>query len=330
MRKEAWRCRSWDEVKKRAACIDILSPFASAPAGPDDNAVAEVANNSSARSAGRRGKEVARPCTIPRTLELYCGRAGYSSHQKKMGNSAFFLDWNKEYVQRSFAPMPDYDEGGQVLTLNGLDERSFIHLDFLDFAMVVITKEIDVGNLHAIHDGLDCTTFTDMAVSNSERIAANAFFGTSPEAFATNLRCDAPAMPGRARPTVPLSLTTDDGYSLSRLPVCTTTANHAHTTSHHRYHYLMAFHLFLHQQGQTDLCVRTGENPKATRQFHPLTTGLMEQPKAQGGLGMVKVTLSYCQTTSSPFQAFQKDTNLWADYAGILELFVDTEGACIP
>ena len=29
-------------------------------------------------------------------------------------------------MQRSFAPMPDYDEGGQVLTLNGLDERSFI------------------------------------------------------------------------------------------------------------------------------------------------------------------------------------------------------------
>ena len=45
-----------------------------------------------------------------------------------------------------------------------------------------------IGNLNAIHDGLDCTTFTDMAVSKSERTAANAFFGVSPEAFATNLR----------------------------------------------------------------------------------------------------------------------------------------------
>ena len=88
----------------------------------------------------------------------------------------------------------------------------------------------------------------------------------------------------------------------------------------------MAFHLFLHQQGQTDLCIRTAENPKATRQFHPLTMNIMERPKVQGGLGMVKATLSYCQTTTSPYQAFQKDTNLWADYAGILELFVDSTG----
>ena len=57
----------------------------------------------------------------------------------------------------------------------------------------------------AIHDGLDCTTFTDMAISNSERTTSNAFFGTSPQAFATNLR----------------------------------------------YHYLMAFHLFL-QSARTD------------------------------------------------------------------------------
>ena len=54
--------------------------------------------------------------------------------------------------------------------------------------MAVIKHDINVGNLHAIHDGLDCTTFTDMAISNSERTTANAFFGTSPQAFATNLR----------------------------------------------------------------------------------------------------------------------------------------------
>jgi hypothetical protein len=77
----------------------------------------------------------------------------------------------------------------KVLTLNGLQESNFIHLDFLDFAMAVIKEEINVGDLHSIHDGLDCTTFTDMAISNSERTVANAFFGTSPQAFATNLRC---------------------------------------------------------------------------------------------------------------------------------------------
>ena len=96
-----------------------------------------------------------------------------------------------------------------------------------------------------------------------------------------------------------------------------------------RYHYLMAFHLFLHKRGQTDHCVRTAENPRATRQFHPLTMNVMEKSKSEGGLGMVKVSLSYCQITTSPCQAFQKDTNLWADYPGILELFVDANGdAC--
>lgn len=75
-----------------------------------------------------------------------------------------------------------------MFALNGLSESNFIHLDFLDFAMAVIDNKINVGSLHAIHDGLDCTTFTDMAVSNSERTAANAFFGTSASAFATNLR----------------------------------------------------------------------------------------------------------------------------------------------
>ena len=74
------------------------------------------------------------------------------------------------------------------------------------------------------------------------------------------------------------------------------------------------------------MCVRTAENPKATRQCHPLTTHIMEKPKRDGGLGMVKVSFSYCKITTAPFQSFHKPTNLWSDYVGTLELFVDSEG----
>jgi len=276
MSKEAWRCESWEQVQQRAACIDILSHMQGS-VGFADHPPCASARHPSSRSCA---SEAASPCTQPRVLELYCGRGGLSAHHHKMGSAAFFLDWNREYVSKSFHEMPELDAGGQVFALNGLSESNFIHLDFLDFAMAVIDNKINVGSLHAIHDGLDCTTFTDMAVSNSERTTANAFFGTSASAFATNLR----------------------------------------------YHYLMAFHLFLHNRGQTDHCVRTAENPRATRQFHPLTMNVMEKSKSEGGLGMVKVSLSYCQITTSPCQAFQKDTNLWADYPGILELFVDANG----
>ena len=50
---------------------------------------------------------------------------------------------------------------------------------------------------------------TDMAVSNSERSAANAFFGTPPEAFATNLRCICNARPHKIdiKVTFPLTQT---------------------------------------------------------------------------------------------------------------------------
>jgi hypothetical protein len=197
-----------------------------------------------------------------------------------------------------------------VLALNGLDERKFIHLDFLDFAMAVINYDVNVYCLHAIHDGLDCKTFTDLAISTSERTINNAFFGTTSEAFETNLRCAVSSHPS-SRPS--------PAWRVGSRP---------HPPSSRRYHYLMAFHLFLLEGGRTDLCVRTGENPKATRQFHPLTTFVMELPKRQGGLGMVKASLSYCKLTTSPHQSFHKPTNLWSDDASTLELFVDSDGAC--
>ena len=94
------------------------------------------------------------------------------------------------------------------------------------------------------------------------------------------------------------------------------------------YHYLMAFHIFLQERGQTDLCARTAENPKATRQYHPLTLNVMEKPKEDGGLGMPMVALSYCQCTTSPFQRLHKATNLWADDPDGLEPFVTGNGPC--
>ena len=40
-------------------------------------------------------------------------------------------------------------------------------------------------------------------------------------------------------------------------------------------------------------CMRSAENPKATRQFHPLTVSVFERPKHEGGLGMAKFSVSY-------------------------------------
>ena len=121
MAKEPWRCASWDEVRRRAACIDILSHMEGATnvqAGAAVPACSDSTNGGRDGSVcsrkGGSGKGAATPCTTPRTLELYCGRAGYSAHQKQMGNNAFFLDWNREYVSQSFVQMPEYDEGGQV------------------------------------------------------------------------------------------------------------------------------------------------------------------------------------------------------------------------
>ena len=52
-----------------------------------------------------------------------------------------------------------------------------------------------------------------------------------------------------------------------------------------RYQYLCALHLHLRDQAQTEHCMRSGENPKAERQYHPLTRYVFEESKANGGLG---------------------------------------------
>ena len=148
-----------------------------------------------ASKAASPAQSVSRPDQIetsqtPRTLELYCMRSGWSAHSKLAGNDAYYLDWNKEAVKPSWEPHPDYttekdgtrpglstlrriephSQDGRlpkhirtchphmaVFCLNGLDDTKFIHLDFLDFAVAVLRCHINVGALHAIHDGLDCS-----------------------------------------------------------------------------------------------------------------------------------------------------------------------------
>ena len=62
-----WRCESWEQVRKRCHSIDILRE-------------AERANTAEGSSG------VAQPCTQPRTLEVYCGRAGWSgTHRTPLG-----------------------------------------------------------------------------------------------------------------------------------------------------------------------------------------------------------------------------------------------------
>ena len=60
----------------------------------------------------------------------------------------YFLDWDRDFVSPSFERMPEYhtvgDAMGEVFCRNGLDESNFIHLDFLDFAMAILRKEVRV------------------------------------------------------------------------------------------------------------------------------------------------------------------------------------------
>ncbi len=65
----------------------------------------------------------------------------------------------------------------------------------------------------------------------------------------------------------------------------------------------MAFHLYvIKRQGGSIPCVRTAENPKAERQFHPLTQNVVEERKASCGLGMARATVSYCTAFGAEWQ----------------------------
>ena len=123
-------------------------------------------------------------------------RAGLSASYKANGCDAWFLDIDREAVAPSFAVKPSYHEStGLVQCKNGLKESRFIHLDFLDFAMAVIKGAVNVGDLHAIHDGLDCSTFTIMAKSINQRHPGNAWCGITKQVHS---QPSAPSEFGRA------------------------------------------------------------------------------------------------------------------------------------
>lgn len=118
-----------------------------------------------------------------RALELFCGRAGWSSQMAtKAGDHTWFLDRDRGAVEPSFAATPD------ALCQNGLSEEFFIHLDLIDFAIAVISEDVDLGVIHAMHDGFDCTTFTYMAKAIHGRDADNAMCGGTRLCYETNLR----------------------------------------------------------------------------------------------------------------------------------------------
>ena len=113
-------------------------------------------------------------------------------------------------------------------------ERGLLHRARLSrFAIAVIVGDVDLGELHGLHDGLDCTTFTDIAKSSHHRHSWNAYSGQSKDSYYTNLRQN----------------------------------------------YLYALHLFQASRGDPSkqLLVVSMENPKATRQFHPLTINVPQR-----------------------------------------------------
>ena len=73
-----------------------------------------------------------------RTPQVYCGRAVWSAGLKRKGFEVYFLDNDRSVVEPSFAVAPD------EFCWNGLDEDHFIHLDFLDFAMAMLDRKIEV------------------------------------------------------------------------------------------------------------------------------------------------------------------------------------------
>ena len=119
---QGWRCRTWAEVVDKCGSIDMRNAEAR-EAEAEEEAEADACSTA--------------PCTRPRCLELYCGRAGWSASFRRLGCDVWFLDKDRQAVAPSFAAKPTYhDQTGLVVCKNGLSPKRYIELDFLDFAMV--------------------------------------------------------------------------------------------------------------------------------------------------------------------------------------------------
>ena len=205
-----WQCQAWDEVRERCGSLHYFHD------APLDGGIASGSDATTRTLAALLGAVLGRRWSATNARVAMCGGLGQEA----------LLPFN---------PRPDLDDAGFVYCKMG-SSRPTLSIWTLWTAMAVIKGDVEIGHLHAIHDGLDCSTFCDMAKANSQRWKCNAFAGTSEKAFATNIR----------------------------------------------HHYLVAFHLHLRDFGLTSLCARSAENPKASRQFHPLTLNVLERPRERG------------------------------------------------
>merc|ERR1740139_718575 len=65
---KGWRCQTWAEVVERCGPLNVLSNKGQPPAPP------------TTPSGSGSTADALQPGTYPRTLELWCGRAGKSAH----------------------------------------------------------------------------------------------------------------------------------------------------------------------------------------------------------------------------------------------------------
>ena len=95
------------EVRSACGLLDILNQHRSVDVEVEEVEEemvgdAPAADAAAAASARRRqegkGQETT-PCTRPRALELYCGRAGLSASFAAVGCDVWFMDWNIEAVR---------------------------------------------------------------------------------------------------------------------------------------------------------------------------------------------------------------------------------------
>ena len=149
-----------------------------------------------------------------------------------------------------------------------------------------------MGSIHALHDGLDCGSFTIMANANPSNLASpNPNPNPSPNPNPNPNPKPGPNPNPNHNPNP--NPNPDQANAKSERQPCNYfmgTSREAWDTNL-RYHYLAAIHLQLQLQGSTENCIRTAENPQAARQFHPLTRHIFERPKATGGLGSARCRL---------------------------------------
>ena len=162
---------TWEEVERRIGTLDKRAYV--------DEQKAEKAR------AEREGRKYEEPQRQRRHLELYCGRAPLTVGFARRGWWGKFLDNDRQWVEPTLAEKREdgsdrplaskHDRGGVRLARD-----DYIDLDFLDLAVGVFQKKsgadrarrVELVPLDHVHDGFDCSTFSQMAKSTHERSAS--------------------------------------------------------------------------------------------------------------------------------------------------------------